>query len=90
MDDTKFRAGDIVENIFAGKSNPQKYLMYLRKGTVKQGRYTHKTYDCISYNGKKVQVFRDNEPLVLIGHMTEYDNFISALQRLKSMDGGEE
>ena len=41
MDDTKFRAGDIVENIFAGKSNPQKYLMYLRKGTVKQGRYTN-------------------------------------------------
>lgn len=86
MAETKFCAGDIVENIFAGKGNSNKYLVYLRKGTVKQGRYTHKTYDCINYNREKVQLFRDNEPLVFVGHMAEYDDFISALQRLKGME----
>ena len=80
--DAKFRAGDIVENIYAGKGNPNKYLMYWRKGTVKQGRYMQKTYDCINYNKEKVRLLRSNEPLIFIGHMAEYDNFIAALKSL--------
>ena len=86
MAELKFRAGDIVMNIFAGEGNQNRYLLYLRKGTVKQGIYQHKTYDCIGYDGEKVKLFRDNEPLVCVGHMAEYDDFISALRRLKNME----
>lgn len=77
--------GDIVRNIFAGKSNPNAYLLYLGKGSCWQGRYKHKIYNCVNYEGEKVQIFRENEPLVVVGHMKELDDFVSALQRLKDM-----
>lgn len=87
-----FHKGDIVMNIFAGKGNPNRYLLYLGKGTCRQGRYRHKVYDCIGYDGRKVQIFRENDPLVVVGHMTEFDDFITALQELASMEqeGGDE
>ena len=81
-----FHKGDIVMNIFAGKGNPYRYLLYLGKGTCRQGRYSHKVYDCIGYDGTKVQIFRENEPLVVVGHMTEFDDFIAALRKLASME----
>lgn len=81
-----FKKGDIVQNIFAGKGNPCRYLLYLGKGTCRQGRYSHKVYDCIGYDGTKVQVFRENEPLVVVGHMKEFDDFIYALRKLASME----
>ena len=81
-----FKKGDIVQNIFAGKGNPFRYLLYLGKGTCRQGRYSHKVYDCIGYDGKKVQVFRENEPLVVVGHIKEFDDFIYALRMLASME----
>ena len=80
-----FRKGDIVQNIYAGKGNPCRYLLYLGKGTCRQGRYTHKVYDCIGYDGQKVQVFRNPEPFVLAGHMAEFDAFIKALWSLADM-----
>ena len=82
----QFHKGDIVMNIFAGKGNPNRYLLYLGKGTCRQGRYRHKAYDCIGYDGRKVQLFRENDPLVVVGHMTEFDDFIAALQELASME----
>ena len=81
-----FRKGDIVRNVFAGKNNPTAHLLYLGKGTCRQGRYSHKVYNCIGYDGQKVQVFRENEPLVLVGHMTEFDAFMAALRSLSSME----
>jgi len=86
----EFHKGDIVRNIFAGKNNPTAFLLYLGKGTCRQGRYRHKVYNCIGYNGRKVQVFRANEPLVLVGHMAEFDAFIAALKELANRRDGDE
>lgn len=78
----ELRKGDIVKNIYAGEGNPNRFLMFLGKGTIRQGRYTHKSFDCLAYDGRKVQLFRDNEPLEHVGHMDEYDAFIAALRKL--------
>ena len=77
-----FRKGDIVRNIYAGEGNPYRYLLYLGKGAIRQGRYRHKVYDCLGYDGEKVQLFRENDPLVLVGHMEEFDAFMAALRSL--------
>lgn len=77
-----FRKGDIVQNIFAGKNNPTRFLLYIGKGTCRQGRYTHEVYDCIGYDGKKVQLFRDPDGLVKVGHLYEFDTFTAALRSL--------
>lgn len=84
----EFRKGDIVRNIYAGESNPTRYLLYLGKGTCKQGRYSHKAYNCMGFDGTKVQVFRQDNPLVLVGHMPEYDAFVLALKGLKDFKEG--
>lgn len=87
-----FRKGDIVQNIFAGGNNPIRLLLYTGKGTCRQGRYTHKVYNCIGYDGRKVQLFRDPDCLVKIGHMDEFDKFMEALKSLadrKDGDGNE-
>ena len=81
----EFRKGDIVRNVFAGENNPTAHLLYLGKGTCRQGRYSHKVYDCIGYDGTKVQVFREDDPLVVVGHMREFDDFIVALRKLADM-----
>lgn len=85
-----FRKGDIVRNIYAGEGAPRAYLLYLGKGTCKQGRYRHKVYDCIGYDGEKVQVFRKNDPLVLVGHMDEFDAFLAALKGLAQLSRQQE
>lgn len=78
-----YRTGDIVRNIFAGEGNPFRYLLYIGKGTARQGRYSHKVYNCIGFNGEKVQLFRDPDGLVKVGHMDEFDAFVTALNALK-------
>ena len=78
-----FKKGDIVKNNYAGESNPFKYLMFLKCGTITHGRYRHKAYDCISYSGEKVQFFRDGNQLEIVGHMAEFDAFLVALKKLK-------
>ena len=85
-----FKKGDIVRNIYAGKGNPYRYLLYLGKSTIRQGRYRHKGYDCIGYDGGKVQLFREHDPLVLVGHMAEFDAFISALRKLTDIEENNE
>lgn len=79
---TEFRRGDIVRNIYAGRVNPTRYLVYLGKSTITQGRYRSRGYSCITYSGEKIQLFRDNNPLRLVGHMPEFDNFMAALKAL--------
>lgn len=84
-----FRKGDIVKNLFAGKNNPTRFLLYMGEGTCKQGRYSHKVYNCIGYNGEKVQLFRDPpDGLVKVGHMYEYDTFMAALKSLADRKDG--
>lgn len=80
---TEFLRGDIVCNIYAGKVNPARYLVYLGKSTITQGRYRSRGYSCLTYDGRKIQLFRDNDPLRLVGHMPEFDNFMAALAGLK-------
>lgn len=80
-----FRKGDIVQNIFAGKNNPTRFLLYIGKGTC---GHTHKVYDCIGYDGKKVQLFREPDGLVKIGHMYEFDTFMAALRSLADRKEG--
>lgn len=75
--------GDIVQNIFAGENNRNRFMLYIGKGTCKQGRYTHKVYDCIGYDGRKIQIFREPDGLVKVGHMNEFDAFMAALKSLK-------
>ena len=83
MDVENLVKGDIVRNRFAGDGNPYCFLLYLGKSTIRQGRYSHKGYDCIAYDGRKVQLFREDDPLIKVGHMDEYDTFVAALRRLK-------
>lgn len=33
-----FRKGDIVQNLFAGKTNPNRFLLYIGKGTCSTKR----------------------------------------------------
>ena len=80
---SEFSKGDIVCNKYVGSNNPFRYLMYLGKSTIRQGRYKSKGYDCLSYAGKKVQLFREHDPIVFVGHMAEYDAFIKALESLR-------
>lgn len=81
-----FRKGDIVRNVYASEKNPNRYLMYVRKGEIRQGRYVHKTYVCINYNGEKIHFFRDDAQFEVVGHMHEFDAFMSALKRLKTIE----
>lgn len=83
-----FRKGDIVQNLFAGQENPTRFLLYIGKGTCRQGRYTHKVYNCIGYDGKKVQLFCDPDGLVKVGHMYEFDVFMAALEALADRKDG--
>ena len=81
------RKGDIVRNNYAGKGNPNRYLLFLGQGTIKQGNRKWKSYDCIGFNGKRVQFFHDEDnKLEKVGHMEEFDAFIKALQSLKDIN----
>lgn len=84
----RLKKGDIVKNIHAGENNPQRYLLYIGKCTIKQGRFNSKGYKCIAYDGKTVELFMDDEPLVKIGHMEEYDEFKNALKSIKEIKTG--
>lgn len=84
------RKGDIVNNTYAGENNPTRYLLYIKKGTCRQGRYTHKVYDCIDYEGQKTQIMRDPDGLVKVGHMEEFDAFMAALRALKDRKDDED
>lgn len=87
MSEYNFRKGDIIRNLWAGSRNPTACLVYIRKSSIRQGRYSHKTYECIDYKGRKVHLMRDDAKIELIGHMEEFDSFISALESIKSLGG---
>lgn len=84
-----FRKGDIVRNIYAGKTNPERYLLYIGKCTIRQGRYTSNGYLCRNWEGEKVEFFQKDNPLEYMGHMDAFDEFMAALKKLKDMEHGE-
>ena len=79
----EFQRGDIVCNRYVGERNPHRYLLYLGKSTITQGRYRSRGYTCLTHDAEKIQLFRDNDPLYRVGHMAEYDSFTKALAALK-------
>ena len=85
MEEITPRKGDIIKNLWAGESNPTKCLLYIGKSSVKQGRYTEKTYRCIGFDGGIVHLLRDNARIEIIGHMDEFDRFMAELKKLKDM-----
>ena len=88
MADQKFKKGDIVRNVYAGENNPNRYLLYLGKRIIRQGRYRNNGYDCLAYDGRRVQLFVDDNPLEYVGHMDEFDAFVGALKRLRWVNDG--
>lgn len=84
----EFVKGDIVVNLYTTEANPNHFLLYIKKGYCQQGRYRHKTYDCIAYDGRKVQLFRDDGGVKKVGHMDEFDIFMAALKKLRENDDG--
>ena len=85
-----FCKGDILLNLYAGKGNPFRYVMFLECGTIRQGRYRHKSYDCIGYDGTKHQFFRDDNQFVKVGHMYAFDAFVAALDGLRDIEKEEQ
>ena len=86
--DTELKKGDIVRNIYAGRGNLTRYLLYIGKCTIKQGRYKSRGYKCIAYDGRKIELFRDDDPLVKVGHMNEFDAFMKSLRSLSEIKSG--
>lgn len=78
------KKGDIIINEWAGQSNPTRKLLFLKASSIKQGRYSHKTYECLSYDGRKVHLFRDDDHITVVGHMEEFDAFIAALKKMEN------
>ena len=88
MAEVNLRKGDIVRNVYAGENNPNRYLLYLGKRIIRQGRYRNNGYDCLAFDGRRVQLFQSDNPLEYVGHMDEFDAFVDALQRLREVKDG--
>ena len=76
-----FKKGDIVKNGYAGKQNPNRYLMFVKCSVANH----MDAYDFMNHCGHKVQQLRFNEKLEKVGHIDEYDDFLYALKKLQSM-----
>jgi hypothetical protein len=76
----RLHPGDILRNDWAGEENPHKYTMYIKRGKVGN----QKTFDCVGFDGRIAHHGEDNNRLVVVGHLKEYDDFRTALTRLKT------
>lgn len=82
----RLRRGDILRNDWCDDSNPTHYGMYIGRGKVGHT-------DCfmlIGYDGKKRGYAVDNNRLVNVGHLDEYDSFVASLKALDHSVGGDE
>ena len=80
MDENKphFKKGDILENGWTTERNAFHLSVFLKCGNVGG----QKTYDCISCDGRILNHLRDGNKLTAVGHMKEFDDFVSALKKL--------
>lgn len=53
----ELKRGDIVCNRYAGRGNPHRYLLYLGKSTITQGRYRSRGYTCLTHEAQKNPAF---------------------------------
>lgn len=74
----KLNKGDILRNDWTSEENPFHYTMYIKRGRVGNQR----TIDCLAYDGSIVNWCEYDNKLCIVGHLKEYDNFISALSKL--------
>ena len=77
--DQRLRPGDILRNDWAGKTNPALYTMYIKRGKV--GKCP--TIDCLTYDGRITHHSIQDNRLVVVGHLKEYDEFIKALSCIR-------
>lgn len=62
----------------------QDALWYISgKARSDKGDTATRAIPVLTMTDEKTQIFRENDPLVKVGHMAEYDAFIAALRRLK-------
>lgn len=78
----RLKKGDILCNNYAGKSNPYKYIMYVKRGS----NGTEKTIDCLAYDGSIIRLREFLNQLIVVGHLDEYDKFVRALKTLKNFE----
>lgn len=71
----RLHPGDILRNDWASESNPAYYTMYIKRGKV--GKCS--TFDCLTYDGRMMHFGVQDNRLVVVGHLKEYDEFIKAL-----------
>ncbi len=77
----RLHPGDILRNDWASETNPNLYIMYVKRGKVGQ----HPTFDCLAYDGRMRHYGVDDNRLVVVGHLNKYDEFIKALSKLRLM-----
>ena len=80
---TEFLRGDIVRYKKGAPNDPDRYMIYLGKGTYRAGMRNLEYYECLTRDGKKRQSFCVNDELRKVGHMAEFDSFMAALAELK-------
>lgn len=79
--DQRLHRGDILRNDWASEDNPHLYTMYIRRGKVGN----HPTIDCLGFDGRIAHHGAQDNRLVVVGDLNEYDEFIKALSKLRSM-----
>lgn len=80
---TEFLRGDVVGYRNRTPNDPDRYMIYLGKGTYRAGFRSCEYYECLTHDGKKRQSFCKNDELRKIGHMPEFDSFVAALAGLR-------
>lgn len=72
------KKGDILKNGWTTEKNPTHLSVFVKCGKVGN----QKTFDCIGYDGSLIHHLQYDNKIEVVGHMEEYDSFISALKKL--------
>lgn len=70
----RIRCGDILRNDWCSDANPNRYTMYIGRDD--------RFFIGINYKGKRVRHYIDQNKIVRVGHIDEYDALISKLRTL--------
>lgn len=82
----RLHPGDILRNDWTNESNSYHYTMYIGRGKVGN----QKTIDCVGYDGDIAHHCESDNRLVVVGHLKEYDDYKTALLRLRVWKGEED
>lgn len=76
--DERLHGGDILRNDWCSDINPYRYTMYLCRGTSRGRSY----FKVLTYDGKEQNFPIDDNKMIKVGHIDEYNKFIKALTKL--------